>query len=89
MVAKATKVMIMVFLGQRELLLRMIRILDLRGQIVSASTNIHNNDVNFNHIIEYTLSCTLEESDKDVLSVSRLRFGTIDEVINVGHLRLH
>ena len=38
------------------------------GEIVNASTNIRDDDVNFKHIIEYTLSCTLERNDKDVSS---------------------
>ena len=47
------------------------------------------NDVNFNHIIEHTLSSTLEDDGEDVSSCVRLRFGTIDEVFNVKQMRLH
>ena len=56
---------------------------------VKASTNISDNDVNFNHIIEHALSCTLEESGEGVLSVSGLRFGMIHEVLKVAQMRLH
>ena len=37
------------------------------------------NDVNFEHLIEHALSCTLERVDKDVSYVTGLKFGTIDE----------
>ena len=55
---------------------------------INASTNIHDNDINFNHIIEHALSCTLEESDEDVSTESGLRFGMINEVINMEHVGL-
>ena len=45
---------------------------------VKTSANIHMNDVNFNHIIEHALLCTLEEDGEDVSSCVGLRFGTID-----------
>ena len=56
---------------------------------VKVSVNIHDYDVNFNHIVEHALSCTLEEDGEDVSSVVGLRFGTIHEVLDVGRLRLH
>ena len=37
------------------------------------------NDVNFEHLIEHALSCTLERVDKDVSNMGGLRFGTVDE----------
>ena len=40
---------------------------------VSASNNIRNNDVNFEHLIEHALSYTLERKDEDVSSVNELR----------------
>ena len=46
---------------------------------VKTSVNIHMNDVNFEHLIEHALSCTLERVDKDVSYVTGLKFGTIDE----------
>ena len=46
---------------------------------VKASANNLNDDVNFKHIIEHALSCTLERVDKDVSYVNGLKFGTIDE----------
>ena len=46
---------------------------------VKTSTNNFNDDVNFKHIIEHALSCTLERVDKDVSDMSGLRFGTVDE----------
>ena len=57
--------------------------------IVKTSTNTRDNDFNFKHIIEHALSCTLEEYDEDVSSCIDLRFGTINEVFNVGQMRLH
>ena len=54
---------------------------------VKASANIHNNDVKFNHIIEYALSCTLEEDGEDLSSVSGLRYGAIHEVFNMERMR--
>ena len=56
---------------------------------VKASANIHNNNANFEHLIEHDLSCTLERNDEDVSYVSELRFGTMDEVLNVRQMRLH
>ena len=50
---------------------------------VSASINTYNNNVNFNHIIEHALSCTLEENTKHVSNGVGLRFETMDEVLNV------
>ena len=47
------------------------------------------NDINFNYIIEHALSCTLEEDGEDVSSCVGLRFGTVDEVLNVKQIRLH
>ena len=46
---------------------------------VKASVNNLNDDVNFKHIIEHALSCTLERVDKDVSNMSGLRFGMFDE----------
>ena len=46
------------------------------------------NEVNFNHIIEHALSCTLEEDGEDMSSCVGLRFETIDEVLNVKQIRL-
>ena len=46
---------------------------------VKASANNLNDDVNFKHIIEHALSCTLERVDKDVSNMGGLRFGTVDE----------
>ena len=46
---------------------------------IKASANNLNNDINFKHLIEHALSCTLERVDKDVLYMGGLRFGTIDE----------
>ena len=67
-----------------------LKILDLYNLLnVKTSANIHMNDINFNHIIKYVLSCTLEKDDEDVSSCVRLRFGTIHEVINVERLRLY
>ena len=57
--------------------------------LVNASTNIRDNDVNFKHIIEHALSCTLEEDGEDESSCVGLRFGTILEVLNVGQMKLH
>ena len=37
------------------------------------------NDINFEHLIEHALSCTLERVDKDVSYVNDLKFGMIDE----------
>ena len=45
---------------------------------VNSSTNIRDNDVNFEHLIEYALSCTLERVDKDVSYTGGLRFGSFD-----------
>ena len=56
---------------------------------VKASPNIHNNDVNFEQLIEHALSCTLERVDKDVSHCNGLKFETIDEVVNVGQMKLH
>ena len=47
------------------------------------------NDINFNYIIEHALSCTLEEDGEDVSSCVGLRFGSIDEVLNMKQMRLH
>ena len=46
---------------------------------VKASTNNLKDDVNFKHIVEHALSCTLERVDKDVSNMGGLRFGTVDE----------
>ena len=46
---------------------------------VKASANNLNDDVNFKHIIEHALSCTLDRVDKDVSDLGGLRFGTVDE----------
>ena len=46
--------------------------------IVKINANIHINDVNFNHIIEHALSCTLEEDGENVSNCVGLRFGMID-----------
>ena len=51
----------------------------LEEEIVKASANNLNNDVNFEHLIEHSLSFTLERVDKDVSYVNGLKFGTIDE----------
>ena len=53
---------------------------DTSNIIVKARANIHNNDINFEHLIEHALSCTLENYNEDVSSVSELRFGTLHEV---------
>lgn len=42
------------------------------NELVNTSANIQMNDVNFNHIIEHALSCTLEDDDEDGLRVSEL-----------------
>ena len=47
--------------------------------LVKASVNNLNDDVNFKHIIEHALSCTLDRVDKDVSDLGGLRFGTVDE----------
>ena len=46
---------------------------------VKASVNNLNDDVDFKHIIEHALSCTLKRVDKDVSYVNGWKFGTIDE----------
>ena len=46
---------------------------------VKVSANNLNDDVNFKHIIEHALSCTLERVDKDVSNMGDLKFGTIDK----------
>ena len=46
--------------------------------LVKTSANIHMNDLNFEHLIEHGLSCTLDRVDKDVSYVNGLNFGTID-----------
>ena len=46
---------------------------------VKVSANNLNDDVNFKHIIEHALSCTLKRVDKHVSDISGLRFGTVDE----------
>ena len=46
---------------------------------VKASANKLNNDVNFEHLIEYALSCTSERINKNVSYMGGLRFKTIDE----------
>ena len=46
------------------------------------------NDVNLNHIIEHAISCILEEDGEDVSICVGLRFGMIDEVLNVKQIRL-
>ena len=56
---------------------------------VRASVNNLNDDVNFKYIIDRAFSCNLERVDKDVSSCVGLRFGTINEVLNVGQIRLH
>ena len=58
-------------------------------KVVKASTNNLNNDVNFEHLIEHALACTLERNDEDMSSVRELRFEMLHEVLNVGRLRLH
>ena len=47
--------------------------------IVKASVNNLNDDVNFKYIIEHALSWTLERVDKGVSYVNGLKFETIDE----------
>ena len=47
--------------------------------LVKVSANNLNDDVNFKHIIEHALSCTLERVDKDVSDMGDLRFGTVDK----------
>ena len=61
----------------------------LEGEIVKASANALNNDVNCEHLIEHALSCTLERIDKHGLYVDGLRFGTIHKLFNMEHLRFH
>ena len=56
---------------------------------ISASAKTLNNDVDFNDLIEHALTCTLEKYIEDVSSVSKLMFGTIDEILTVGRLRHH
>ena len=51
----------------------------LKLLIVKASVNNLNNDVNFEHLVEHALSCTLNKVDKDVSDMGGLRFGTIDK----------
>ena len=48
----------------------------------NASANKLNDDVNFKHIIERAMSCTLEMVDKDVSYVNGLRFETINKVLH-------
>ena len=45
---------------------------------VKISVNIHMNDINFKHIIEHALSCTLKTVDKDMSYKGGLRFGMFD-----------
>ena len=45
---------------------------------VKTSVNNLNNDVNFEHLIEHALFCTLERVHKDVSYTGGLRFGTFD-----------
>ena len=52
---------------------------NILNRSVKASANNFNDDVNFKHIIEHALSCTLERVDKDMSDMGGLRFGTVDE----------
>ena len=56
---------------------------------VNASVKTLNNDDELDHLIEHALACTSEKDNEDVLYVSELVFGAINEVIDVGRLRLH
>ena len=56
---------------------------------VNANANSLKNDVNFKHIVEHVLSCTLEKDDKDVSSCVGLRFEQNDEMLNVGQMTLY
>ena len=56
---------------------------------VSASAKTLNNGVDYNHLIEHALACTLKRNDEDVSYVNDLRFTTIDEVLNVRQMRLN
>ena len=58
-----------------------------RFVIISAKTL--NNDDEFSHLIEHALACTVERNNEDVSSVSELRFGTINEVLDVRQMRHH
>ena len=55
--------------------------------LVNASAKTLNNDDEFDHF-EYDFACTLEDFE-EVSNVCELEFGTINEVIDVGRLRLH
>ena len=57
--------------------------------IVNTSVKTLNNNDEFSHLIEHALACTLEWNDEDVSSVSQLRFGTINAVLNVRQMRLY
>lgn len=61
----------------------------LAVKMFSASAKTHKNDDEFDHLIEYALTCTLEKDFEDVSRGSELWFKTINEVIDVGRLRLH
>ena len=65
--------------GSRRVTFADDKSIGLEGEIVKASANNLNNDVNFKHLIEHALSCTLEGVDKDVSNMDGLRFGTVDE----------
>ena len=78
-----------VVFGSKRITFEDDKSIKLEGEIVKTSVNIHMKDVNLNHIIEHALSCTLEDDGEDLSSCVGLRFGTIDEVINVKKKRLH
>ena len=46
-----------------------------------------NNDDKFSHLIEHALACTFERNVEDLSYVSEIRFGTIDEKLNVRQMR--
>ena len=64
--------------GSRRVTFEDDKSIGLQDEIVKASANNINNDVNFEHLIKYALSCTLERVDKNVSNMGDLRFGSFD-----------
>ena len=60
--------------------------LGCRSKFVRARANSHNNGGDFDHLVAYSMACTLESVKVCVMEYGTISFGSLDEVIDVDDL---
>ena len=56
---------------------------------VVTSPKSHNDGGELDHLVAYSMACTIENSDECEMKYRMIRFGSYDEVIKVGDFLCH